>query len=143
MESSDEELSATPPELIEAARNVELNLLPSKSRKVYNDTYNRFMDYCKDKGVSSFSESVLLSYFAQLSERLKCSTLWSTFSMLKATLTIHHNVDIGKYLKLRAFLKRKSECYRPKKSRVLEREQITKFLLEAPDDIYLATKVRL
>ncbi|KAJ8912574.1 hypothetical protein NQ315_006646 [Exocentrus adspersus] len=53
-------------------------------------------------------------------KKMKSSTLWSVYSMLRATLNIYNKVDIGTYLKLRAFLK-----------------------LEAPDDTYLSTKVAM
>ena len=57
--------------------------------------------------------------------------------MLKSTLFIDENTDISKFPKLRAFLKRKNDGYRPKKSNVFNRENVNKFMLEALDDIYL------
>ncbi|KAJ8912994.1 hypothetical protein NQ315_002871, partial [Exocentrus adspersus] len=101
----------------------------------------QFIYYCTEKNLKSYSENVLLVYFGELSKKMKSSTLWSVYSMLRATLNIYNKVDIGTYFKLRAFLKRQSDGYRAKKSRVLEREDIHKFLVEAPDDTYLSTKV--
>lgn len=138
---SDDDVPLTPPEVREAARNVEINLLPEKSKKIYEDRYCRFMDYRKNKNIGSFSENVLIAYFAELSQKLKSSTLWSVYSMLKSTLSTHHNVDLAKYLKLRAFLKRQKDGYQPKKSKVFEKEEVIKFLSEAPDANYLSTKV--
>ena len=63
--------------------------------------------------------------------------------MLKATIIAKEDIDIGKYQKLRAFLKRKSDGYQAKKSKVLSEEQIQQFMKEAPDEIYLLTKVIL
>lgn len=40
-------------------------------------------------------------------------------------------------------LKRQSECYKPKKAKVLTGEQVTRFLLEAPNDYLLLEKVIL
>jgi hypothetical protein len=36
--------------------------------------------------------------------------------MLKAELNINHNIRLGKYTKLLAFLKRKNAGYKPKKN---------------------------
>lgn len=141
MNSDSDEEVLTPPEITDLAKNVILNLLPQKSRDKYEGQHQRFLDYCMDKNVKTFSENVLLAYFGELSKTMKSSTLWSIYSMLKATMNVKNNVNIGRYFKLRAFLKRKSENYKPKKSRVFEKQDITKFILEAPDNDYLLAKV--
>ncbi|XP_044260666.1 uncharacterized protein LOC123008737 isoform X2 [Tribolium madens] len=61
--------------------------------------------------------------------------------MLKTTIFVNENVDISKFLKLRAFLKRQNAGYKPKKSNTFSREGISQFLEEAPDDKYLLMKV--
>lgn len=63
--------------------------------------------------------------------------------MLKKTLLVKQNVDVSKYKKLTTFLKNKAVGHEPKKAYVLSKEDITKFIWEAPDDIYLMTKVAL
>lgn len=138
-----DELNLTPPEILEAAKNAESNLLPKKSHSTYELTYQRFMEYRLKNNIGSFSEHVLMAYFDDLSKKMKSSTLWSIYSMLKSTLNIKHNVDLTKYLKLKAFLKRSADGYVAKKSRTFEKEHVQKFLLEAPDDIYLSTKVSI
>lgn len=137
----DEELSNTPPEVVETAKEVVLNLLPPKSREVYECAYNRFLRWCEEKNIKSYSENVLLAYFANLSSKMKSSTLWSQYSMVKATLCLKNGIDIEKFSKLRAFLKRQNDGYRPKKSRVLTKEQVDQFLKYAPDKQYLMMKV--
>ncbi|KAJ8914666.1 hypothetical protein NQ315_017363 [Exocentrus adspersus] len=87
-----EEFTLTPPEIIEAAKEIEANLLPEKSQKIYKQTYKKFFDYCTQK--KSYSENVLLVYFGELSKKMKSSTLWSVYSMLRATLNIYNKVDI-------------------------------------------------
>lgn len=139
--NSDSDLDLTPPEITDVAKNVILNLLPDKSRHKYETQYKRFLGYCMDKNAKTFSENVLIAYFAELSKTMRSSTLWSVYSMLKATMNVKNDVDIGRYFKLRAFLKRKSEGYKAKKSRVFEKQDITKFILEAPDNDYLLAKV--
>lgn len=56
---------------------------------------------------------------------------------------VYENIDISQYHRLISFLKVKSKGYVPKKSKVLEGEQILKFIKKAPDDIYLVHKVIL
>jgi len=137
-----EEFSLTPPEIVEAAEILSSNLLPEKSRKHYEEVYKKFMDWRISKRANSFSETVLMAYFGELSDKYKSSSLWAKYSMLRSTLLIRHNINIENYSKLKSFLKRKSEGYRPKKAKTFSPDEINKFINEAPDTIYLATKVR-
>lgn len=50
-------------------------------------------------------------------------------------------MNIETYPKLVAFLKRKSEGYKPKKSKIFTAPEIEKFLNEAPDCNFLGIKV--
>lgn len=138
---SENDIPNTPPEIQEAASVASLNLLPEKSRKLYMTTYDAFLNWRKEKNINSFSESVLLVYFTELSTKFKPSTLWSTYSMLRSTLNIHKGIHIENYMKLRALLKRKSEGFQPKKAKTFSPENINNFLTKASDDKYLATKV--
>lgn len=132
-----------PADILESAEAVYLNLLPPKSRQVYELAYQRFMDWCKEKNVQNYAESVLMVYFSNLTKTVKPSTLWSQYSMLRSTLDIKNGVDISKYSKLRALLKRQSDGYIPKKSRVFTKEEVDRFLDMAPDNVYLMMKVVL
>ena len=142
IDDDDANFNCTPPEVTAVANQTALNLLPEKSRKKYEQTYKAFMDWRVKKNISSFSENVLLAYFGELSEKYKSSSLWSHYSILRSTLSVHNNIKIENYPRLRALLKRKSEHYTPKKSRTFSPENIQKFLDEAPDEVYLVTKVR-
>lgn len=142
MSDDESPISGTPPELMDAVNTASLELLPRKSKEKYNYAYNRFMEYRKNKNASSFSENVVMAYFLELGSKMKSSTLWANYSMLKATLAIRQDVDISKYPKLRSLLKRQAEGYRPKKSKILTKEQINKFIQEASDKEYLMIKVR-
>lgn len=145
MSSSDsdgeEETICTPPDIIETANEAAADLLPEKSKKVYEICYRRFTDWCDTKFVKNVTENVLLAYLKEKSEILKPSTLWSEYSMLKATLIINKHVDIRKFTKLIPFLKKKSVGFRPKKSKIFTRQEFDKFLVEAPDNKYLMMKV--
>lgn len=140
-DDSDEEFVGTPPEVSEIANAASLNLLPRKSRKQYEISYNRFKEWCFDKKVVNLTENVLLAYFSKRSSDIKPSSLWSEYSMVRACLCSKENIDIKTYKKLMAFMKQNSVGFRPKKSKVLNREHIYKFLKEAPDSQYLMKKV--
>ncbi len=131
----------TPPEVKDLAENTEKNLLPEKSKKRYEKAYQLFMNWRLEKKVKSFSETVLLAYFGEISNKFKPSTLWSTYSMLRTILNIKNNVNIANYPKLKSFLKRKGDGFKAKKSKILTAADIKKFIQEAPDSKYLLSKV--
>lgn len=130
----------TPPDLRQAADTAKQNLLPDKSKKRYENCYAIFNEWCKLKKVRTVTENVILAYFSELAQQKKPSTLWATYSMLRTTLDINEKIDISKFTKLIAFLKKKNTGYKPKKSSVFTREDIDKFLNEAPIE-YLLQKV--
>lgn len=141
MEWRDDELSSTPPNLIDAANSVISNLLPDKSRRQYENAYQQFKEWCEANKARKTSENVLLAYFAEKSKKLKSSTLWAIYSMLKATLNVKENVDLKKFTKLVPYLKKLSVGNHPKKSKVLTREEVNQFIREADDETYLMAKV--
>ncbi|KAH0810009.1 hypothetical protein GEV33_012782 [Tenebrio molitor] len=118
-------------------------LLPVKSRKKYDKAYQQFEDWCREKRVRDITEEVLLAYFEQKSRKLKDSTLWSLFSMLKSTIQLKKNVEIKKYASLITFIKRKSTGQVSKKSNIFTKQEIEKFLREADNGTYLMMKVML
>lgn len=136
-----EEMQSTPPELLEIAKSSIETLIPTKSKKVYDYAYTKFVKWSEENHVHFYSENVLIAYFTNLSEKFKSSTMWSQYSMLKSELNIKHNVKIENYSKLIAFLKRKGDNYKPKKSKVFSKQEFDNFLKNAPNKRYLATKV--
>jgi hypothetical protein len=51
---------------------------------------------------------VFLTNFNKLSTEIQSSTLWSIYLLLKSMKNVKHNINVGTYLKLQVFLKRKS-----------------------------------
>lgn len=141
MNISEEKIICTPPEIRDAANLASLDLIPEKSKAVYERAYRRFEIYLEENSIHLISENVMIAYMAKLSEINKSSTLWSIYSMINSILKIKKNIDISKFMKLRAFLKKKSVGYVPKKSKTLTRKQFEQFLSEAPDKTYLMHKV--
>lgn len=129
-------------DLIEEAWNVGRSaLIPDKSRERYENAYKIFKNWCTEKSIN-INEKSLLAYFVIRSEKLKApGSLWAEYSMLKSTIFINDSIDISKFLTLIAFLKKKNVGYRPKKASVFTKEEFSKFLLEAPDEKFLAHKV--
>lgn len=128
-------------EILEAASAAMAEIIPSKSKERYENTYLSFQNWCNSKKVIQITEDVMLAYFMEKSKCYKPSTLWSTYSMIKAMLSIEKNVNLKDFTKLIAFLKRKSAGFQAKKSRVFTRSEIETFLLNAPDDEFLMMKV--
>ncbi|KAJ8972083.1 hypothetical protein NQ317_019639, partial [Molorchus minor] len=84
--------------------------------------YNRFKKWCAEKNVQVYSENVLLAYFSENAKNYKSSTLWAQYSMVKSCLIIYDNIDISKFPKLIAFLKRTGDGYQAKISKIWKKE---------------------
>lgn len=120
LENESNERAGTPFELIEAADEASEELLPTISKERYQQAYNQFQKWKELKGAKSNSERVLMSYFGKMRDKNRKEyaplTLWACYSMLKATIKIYDNIDIGTYASLSAFFKKKSAGFRSKKS---------------------------
>lgn len=138
MDSSDEDL---PESILEEAKIANLGLLPAKSRHRYEKEYAVFTNWCQEKGIKSMKEEVFLAYFSELNKVCKPNTLWSRYSMLKSVIKIKNDLDISKFFKVTSYIKRQNVGFRPKKAKVFNKEEVTKFLNEAPDEVYLMIKV--
>lgn len=142
MNDNDSLITCTPPEILEKCREAKMNMLPTKSIEIYEKQHKNFLLWCKKNNVNKkFSENVLVGYFADLAKKYAASTLWSYYSMIKATLRTKNDVDISQYTQLIAFLKQKGKNHIFKQSKTLSQQEIITFLLNAPDEIYLMMKV--
>lgn len=123
--------------------SVAINSLPPASKSKYNRIYDEFQKWNKLKGSTPVTEKVLLAYFSELAQRNKPSSLWAYYSMLKATLRINDDTNISPYSKLTTFLKIKSTGYKPASAKMFTKEEIDKFINEAPDEAWLDVKVSI
>ncbi|KAJ8915676.1 hypothetical protein NQ315_000608 [Exocentrus adspersus] len=135
---SEEEI---PKHILEEAKGVALNRLPTKSRQRYEKEYTDFKKWMERNCVRKITEDSVLVYFSNRAKTLKPSSLWSKYSMLRTCINIKQNTEI-KYSKLIAFLKRQASGYKPKKSLTFERE-VNKVLAEAPNEVYLLLIITL
>lgn len=129
----------------EAKLIINQDTLPKKSANRYNlvyDTYKKWQLEHKSS-LSNSDENNLIVYFKDLSGKLKPSTLWSIWSMLKKTLNNQDNIDISKFQKLKALVKNNSKGHKPKKSMVFKWDEIMTFINDAPNYIHLASKVSI
>jgi integrase len=116
-------------------------LIPSKSKERYDKTYEIFKDWLDEKG-AAITEKSLLAYFVQRISKLKSpGSLWAENSMLTSTINLHDGTDISKFNKLVAFLN--IPGHYSKKSNVFSRQEMNKFLLEAPNDYILMKAVMI
>ena len=106
MENCLEMDSLTPPEVEQIANAASLNLFPDKSKVLYQKTCDEFVAWCARKQVVKYSESALLAYFSEISQKGLIASLWPKYSMLRSTLSIHHDLDISKFNKLIMFIKK-------------------------------------
>lgn len=122
--------------------NGQETMLSDNTREKYYCAYKKFKAWAKQREVTSHDENVFLAYFNGMSLEKQPSTLWSVYSMLKMTFKWELDVDISNFTKLTAFLRHKSKGYQPKKCNVFTPEEVQQFLQEAPDEKFLATKVK-
>ncbi|KAJ8912812.1 hypothetical protein NQ315_014395 [Exocentrus adspersus] len=107
----------------------------------YEKVFAEFNEWGEKRGVMTINEEVMLSYSLNLKKKYAVSSF--KYSMLKATIKVFKNTDIGKYSKLTAYLKSESRGYKPKKAAILERAYIEEFLTRACGKEYLMIKVAL
>lgn len=126
---------------VEAAAEAALaGLLSEKSKTLYEAAYKKFDDWRLKNKILAVDEKCLLAYFSQELSTMMPSTKWSQYSMLKTTINFKMGINISNFKNLVAFLKRKSDGYRPKKSKILTKE-IFAFLQNADDGSHWGPKV--
>ncbi|XP_063385759.1 uncharacterized protein LOC134671837 [Cydia fagiglandana] len=118
-------------------------LIPAKSKEKYLNVYDGFIKWKDQNNEKSFSEKVFLNYFNEIAKKLKPSSLWGIYSMLKTTMRAKHNIYLQDYFNLRVWLRKRSVGFKSSQSKILTQENIRKFIDEAPDTQYLAAKVAL
>lgn len=116
--------------------------LPEASKVKYFRAYHHFKGWQKERNVITVSEPLMMEYFQERAMKQKPTSLWAYFSMLKRTLQMNLNIDIGSYDQVLNFLKSNSSGYEPVKSKSFTLEEVVKFVVEAPDDVWLDVKVK-
>lgn len=127
----------------EAKSIIETKTLPNKSADRYVLVYDTYMKWKTENKnlLSSSEENNLVVYFNQLIKKLKPSTVWSVWSMLKKTLSTRDNIDMSRFQRLRSIVKANAKGYKPTKSFIFKWQDILKFINNESDYVYLAAKV--
>lgn len=104
MNSSDSE-----EDFIQDAANAAISeIIPEKSRKLYEKRYKIFCEWMAKNNKTEVNETLLLAFFNSELKNAAPTTKWSIFSILKAMLKAKMNVDIGTYHQLISFLKKRA-----------------------------------
>lgn len=127
--------------LIEADLSEDETNATEKTLERYRSSYDTFIKWQQTNGYNSIDEDALLAFFKNASQTYQSSTLKWQHSMLKKTLSHHHNIDIMPYTRLNDFLKNYSVRYERGKGKVFTPAEINRFMAQAPDKHYLAMKV--
>ncbi|XP_063922982.1 uncharacterized protein LOC135137290 [Zophobas morio] len=106
---------------------------------VFEIAYKNFKQWSLKKGGEIVGKRSYSVFRRQVPKR----KILNIVVKLKATININENIFIKQYSKLVSFLKKKSVGYRAKKSKVLTRDDVQRFLGEADDENYLLMKVAL
>lgn len=85
-----------PEEICVEAAEALAQLLPQKSKHRYEKEYSTFSSWRSQKNVKGMSEDIILAYISERSKTVSPNSLWSYFSMLKATILVKENKDIGR-----------------------------------------------
>jgi hypothetical protein len=126
----------TAPYTVKTANILSLNLLHEKSKERYVMAYEKLLKLRRINKTKSLSENVFLTNFNKLPTETKPSTLWFIYSMFKSMKNMKHNINVGTYLKLQDFSKRKSSGLKVK-SKSFDLNLYKKFIDEAPHIQYL------
>ncbi|HEY0749590.1 MAG TPA: tyrosine-type recombinase/integrase [Chitinophagaceae bacterium] len=133
----------TPPELRRIAESVRLESVPMKSREIYLKHYLDFRKYLKDHNTETISENTLLAYMRHLLETKIVSTCWTIYSCLKKMIRVNDGINISQWPMVTDVLKTKAATHLKKKAKIFKREEVDRFLKDAPNDQYLEDKLAL
>ncbi|KAJ6626763.1 Transcription factor grauzone, partial [Pseudolycoriella hygida] len=132
-----------PPQIFESDDKALGQMMHKKSINRYRQAYEVFKKWQTSYGSTGYDEKTMMAYFASVEEKYSPNTMWSMYSMIRKTIIWKHNIDISKHSKLLSWLKQKNGGYKSTRSNVFEAEEISRFVVEAPNSSYLAMKVIL
>lgn len=119
----------------------EVNLDETKEREL--KYYRRFVDWKKERNVTTTTEGVMMNYVRFLSSTNAPNSLHTLYNKLVRPIHEYEKVDIDKFEKVKSWLKEKRNKYEPRKYKELSAEELDRFFKEAPDKDYLLQKVIL
>lgn len=119
------------------------NQLPNVSRAAYELAYANFLQWLHQHGKTKVDETALIIYFQELKtvKKYQASTMWSTWSKLRATLKLRNSININNYDDLKLFMRNNGKGHKPKQSATFTWSQIIDFLNSSDVQTCLAQQV--
>ena len=106
-----------------------------KTKQKYKRWYLKYVEYGQSEGQNIFVESTACNYFHNMIENKMFSvgSVWSIYVEINNSMQKFHHVKINTWEELRHFLINITKWYIPKKSDIISKEQLHKFLTECFD----------
>jgi len=118
----------------DAAAAARAQLVPNKSRKVYDRHYFLFKQFLSEHETEEICEDSVLAYMSQVLDNYAASTAWTIYSALKRTILVNDNQDIGVYKTVPLLLKNHAQAHKKKKAPTFTTEEVDTFLRDSPTD---------
>lgn len=118
--------------------------LPEKSKRLYYNAFNKYMRWKMDNkiGPDCHSEAVVGAYIKFMSSTVVPTSLWTILSQIKSVIFVEKD-EVVPVLTINKFIQRICVGYVPKQAKVLEKKELSNFLLNECDETYLIEKVIL
>ena len=100
------------------------------TKRYYEKCSKTYEEFRKDM---PHSEAVVLAYLTEESKTKVASTLWTVYSHVKKYLSLECSFDLGDSARISDFLKTLSRFHKKKKARAFSRDDLFRFLREAPN----------
>jgi integrase len=112
------------------ANSITLGLQAESTKRVYSKCAADYEAYRADH---PHSEAIVLAFLTEASKLKAASTLWTTYSLVKKYLLLECSFDLGAASRISDFLKTLSRYHKKKKAPAFSRDELFKFLREAPN----------
>lgn len=109
-------------------------LFDFKSLAVYQKWLDKYVSWFLKSSFDSHCSNAVLDFLVSLETDYAASSMWQCFSCLSKWFLVCLNIDLDENLLIKDFMKKCSKIHLPKKSPTFSKEDVDKFLAEAPED---------
>ena len=122
-------------ERMQGERNAETDSVLKLQAESTKYAYNRYAKiYEKFRCEQAHSEDIVYRFLVGIGEYMAATTLWTAYSHVKKYLLVECAHDIGVAMRINDYLKALTRQHKKKKAPALTREQLFRFLREAPSE---------
>ena len=121
---------STPQDIIDLAEKCRVDLIPTTSKKVYDQVYNAYLRFLANFGLQNHvsSKNALLVYTNELLKSQAPTTVITKMSMIKSQIIAKTGVDVfAQYPVLLELMKKKLDNHSKKKAPVFEQSSIERY----------------